>query len=157
MSNMIPLALVQSMQVANDVSLAAFGINVELHLLTNAEAISALDSYLDILKDGQFQVSNEKCFIEWSPNTYRLKKLGLFTEGELPILAYFRSSLVIPMHSYVKVPITYMPQDRQQVDQFEIVNSVMGDGVGGKFSDISIISCYHLAPLRNKQGPVGLS
>ena len=154
---MIPLALVQSIQTANDVSLTAYGIDVELHLLTNANAIDFLDSYLDILRDGQFTIINTKTWIEWSPNVYKLKKLGLFNESDLPILAYFKSNLDIPMHSYIKIPITYAPQDRQQTDSFEIVNRVMGDGSGGKFSDIEVISCYSIAPLRNKKGPVGLS
>lgn len=132
MSRMIPQRTVTILRSYVDISLDAYGIDCELFVPTNYDTVIEQDAYA---KPEDFEYERYACkiFINWSPSVYRLKKLGLFVEGELPILMYLPRQAVLTRTgarvdvdvirgSYVKVNLQYVPQNRQSGDEFELVD-----------------------------------
>ena len=126
--------------------------NIDTTEDSNLEPIENLDVYVKP-SDFQYLHYTAKVWIEWNPNIYRLKKFGIYSEDETPILARFGRKAVnddgrevdvdICRNSYIKVALQYIPGNYVDVDSFEIVNLGMGN-----MHDASIIQVYRLAPRR---------
>jgi hypothetical protein len=144
---MMPTATNQAFKQNINTALGNYGIDVTLYLLVNADNIQYLDAYQSS-EDRQYIIFPTKCRMEWSANTYRMRKLGLYNEKDLPILAYFTNNIDIPLHSYFSVGITYMKDNELETDRFEIID----DSIAG-LSDTEILRIYKVAPLRNLSNP----
>lgn len=142
MSNILPLAIVNSFRVANNVVVNAYGIDATLYLANNLTSVESLDSYQTV-QDYTYTVTPVKCWIEWSPNLYRLRKLGLFNEKDLPGLVHFQNTIEITRYSYIEVPITFLPADQKDFQQYEVVDQAIPN-----LADIDIRRIYKLAPRR---------
>lgn len=158
---MIPRASIDVLRDFVDVSLSAYGIDCTLYIPTDTSYGEA--EKLDVFAtpgDYDFLSYSTKVFIEWTPNIWRLKKLGLFTEGQVPILAYFPNKVTalegsevgtevevdIVKCSYIRILPEYIPDDQKGVEEFEIVN------VGSpNMHDAIITKMYSLVPRRVKQ------
>lgn len=145
---MIPLALAQAFKINYNTAISNYGIDVTLYLLVNADSIQFLDAYQST-EDRKYIIFPTKCRLDFSnKNFYRMRKLGLYNEHDLPILAYFTNTIDIPVHSYFTVALSYMKDNELETDRFEIVD----DSITG-ISDIEISRCYKVAPLRNLANP----
>ena len=143
---MLPSETNLAFRASTDVSVDFWGLDVNLYLLTNFDSIIDLDAYKSA-EDKQYQLIQTKCRLEWVENVYKLKKLGLYNEKYLPILAYFKSSIDIPLGSYFTIDIAYMPSLQVDTDKFEIVDdSILG------MSDIEFLRVYKIAPKRDQSG-----
>lgn len=91
MSNLIPKQVVDSIRAAVDTILQYYGIDCTLYVPSTQSFNQAekLDAYLLAESDLQFTKYITKVFLDFKPNIYRLRKLGLYTEGTLPITARF--------------------------------------------------------------------
>lgn len=146
MSNILPSATIKALRKSHNVVLDVYGIDVTLFLVTNLDSIENLDAYQTV-EDRTYNEVATKAFIEWKPNQYRLRKLGLYTEDELPIICHLPNSLGnIPIGSYLVVPITYLPDDAGDTDQFEIVNQAMPN-----LHDQEPFLTYRITPKRKPQ------
>lgn len=152
MSRMLPQRTVDCLRVQGDVSLANYGIDCDLYIPTNLDEVETVDVYAKP-KDYEYVHYTAKVFIEWTPNMWRLKKFGIYTEHETPILGRFGRKAVndagvevdvdIHVNSFIKVALQYIPSSVSDTDQFEIVSVAMGN-----FHDAAIVQIYKLAPLR---------
>ena len=88
-----------------------------------------------------------KVWIEWKPDTKRLRKLGIFVEDNLPILAWFEGIHEITRNSWFRIPIN-IAQNKNTQDELEIIDNV----VKNMYSSI-IVSAWIVAP-RRKGGAV---
>jgi hypothetical protein len=85
-------------------------------------------------------------FVNWKPDTYSLRKLGLYTEGNLPITAEFSYEKVIPIGSYFVFTVNYPAGGETQssdTDEFEIVNMSTNG-----FRETVVFPTYAIAPRR---------
>lgn len=147
MSRMIPIELVQAFKSNYNTAVTNYGIDVTLYIINNATTIQYLDAYQST-EDRQYIVYPTKCRLEWVSNIYRMRKLGLYNEKDLPIIAYFKNDLDIPVHSYFTVTLAYMKDNQLETDRFEVVD----DSITG-LSDTEMMRMYKVAPLRNLQDP----
>ena len=153
MSRMIPQETVQALRQFNDTVVGLYGIDCTLYQLSNANAVEALGIYSKP-SDSTFTEYTTTVFIEWSPSAKKLRKLGLFVEDEIPILAWFSNQfesvqrnvtdLDIVIGSYFKVDVQYIPDD-YDTDEFEIIDVVIR-----AMHDALVLKCFKIAPRRVK-------
>ena len=158
---MIPRESIDQLRNYVDISLTSYGIDCTLYIPTNTSynEVEVLDVF-STPADYDFLSYTAKVFIQWTPNIWKLKKLGLFVEGQTPILAYFPNKVIalegsetgdevdvdIIQHSYIKITPEYIPDDQKGVEEYEIVN------VGTKnIQDALLVHMYSLVPRRVKQ------
>lgn len=154
MSKMIPRETIDALRHQVNISLDNFGIDCTLHIPT-------VDSYNTAEKLDVFATPNDyiyteysaKVFIHWSPNVWFLKKLGLFVEGQVPILAYLGNKAInqdgdevdvnVVLRSYIKITPEFIPNNYKGVEEFEVVN------IGtSHMHDAAIVRVYALTPRR---------
>jgi len=146
MSKPLPQETVNVLRTFNDISVEYYGYNCTLFILSNADTIDNLDIYATP-EDKTYTEVATQVFLEWSPDTKRLRKLGIFTEDEIPILAWFKNTPKIPeivRGSWFKIPLQYIPT-QMDVDEFEIVD-ILVRGMGDKIA----LMGYKVVPRRVK-------
>lgn len=161
MSRMIPRESIDQLRNYVDISLSAYGIDCILYIPTNVSYNKAEKLDVFATPDSYEYLSySTKVFINWSPNIWKLKKLGLFTEGQVPILAYLGNKAIaqegsetgeevnidVGLHSYIKITPEYIPDNHKGVEEFEVVN------IGTpNMQDATIYKIYSLVPRRVKK------
>lgn len=153
MSKMVPRRSIDALRHQVDVSIDLWGIECELYLLTNAEDIESLDIYAGPT-DMEYEKYDTMVFIQWTPSTYRLKKLGVFVENELAILVRLPSQCTdkngelvdvdILKGSFIRVPLEYVPSNLQKSSEFELVDQLIT-----KMHDAAIVKAWKAVPRRN--------
>lgn len=136
MSKMIPRETIDALRHQVDISLDNFGIDCTLYI-PDPDSYNAAEK-LDVFatpNDYSYTEYSAKVFIEWNPSTYRLKKLGVFVEDSIPILAWFGNKAVnqadekvdvdVILHSYFEISPEFIPENQQVTQQFEIVNNIV--------------------------------
>ena len=158
MSKLIPQRTIDAIRQIVNVALDVAGIDCTLHIptTTSYNAAEQLDVY-NTPQDYTHLSYSTTVFIDWKPSTYRLKKLGLFTDGNLPILAWFPykataldgssagTEMAIDPNicSWFRISPEYVPDDHIGTEDFEIVNV----GVTG-LHDATLTRVYSVAPRR---------
>ena len=143
MSRMIPQETIDVMRGFNDVSVDLYGIDCELRIPVNLNQLESKDAYAAPSELSFKAYKNQKVFIEWKAAENVLRKLGVFTEGQAPIIAWFKNAPMVTLHSYIIVPLQYIPKELSDVDEFEIV-----DRVQRGMHDALLINAFKLAPRR---------
>lgn len=139
---MIPQATIDVLRSFNDISVEVYGIDCILRVPLNWNATEPKDVYATP-EDYAFKEYSIKVFIEWKPDTRRLRRLGIFTENDLPIIAWFKNDPGVTIRSYIKVPIQYIPKEYQDTDEFEIVDILIRG-----MHDAIAVNAFRLAPRR---------
>ena len=88
MSKMIPRETIDVLRNYHNVSVNNYGISCDLYIPSNAPAVDELGIYATVA-DVTYVHYTALVYVEWSPNANRLRAKGLYTEGELPIIARF--------------------------------------------------------------------
>jgi len=155
-SRQIPQRTVDVLRQHLDIVLLAVGIPCQLFIPTDASyATAEKKDIFSTPADYSHDQYSANCWVEWNPSTYRLKKLGLFTEETLPILVWFGHQATnqsgevvnvdIVQHSYFKLNAQYIPGNFTEAEEFEIVNI----GVRG-MHDAMVLKSYSAAPRRKQ-------
>ena len=159
-TGMIPRGSIDVLRSYVDVIMKAVGIDCTLYIPTTTTLNTA--EKLDVFAtpaDYSYDSYTTKTFINWSPNTRLLKKLGLFVEDQLPILARFGNkamAISVPgvtpgtvvamhtvLHGYIRIAPEFIPENFEDVEEFEVVD-VSSQG----FQDAVIRKVYSLVPRR---------
>lgn len=149
---MIPRETIDALRNFNDVTLDIWGFDVDLYVPTNVVELEPLDIYIEP-PDVEWNHYTAKIFIEWKPSIYRLKNLGIYVEGELPIIVYLPNQCVddsnvevdvdILKSSYVKVSLEYIPSDFNKFTEFELVDIIVK-----KMHDAAVVKAWKAVPRR---------
>lgn len=161
MSQMIPQATADVLRLFNDISVDIYGIECTVYIPTNLDTTDRNSIYSDVYERPQDRVFDEypsKVFIEMSPSIHRLRKLGIYSQDEAPMIAYFSNILTtapnsdnpdgisdyvpIIVHSWFSIPVQFIP-DGMDTNEFEIVD-VLIRGVHDKV----VLKAYKIAPRR---------
>jgi len=159
-TNMIPRSTIDVLRDYTDIIMGAVGIDCTLYIPTSTSFNAA--EKLDVFAkpaDYSYDSYSAKTFITWSPSVYKLKKLGLFVEDQLPIMVWFGNkaqALDVPgitpgvvvaidtcLKSYFKIEPEFIPENYGGVEAFELVN-VISKG----FQDAVIRKIYSAVPRR---------
>jgi len=162
-SKLIPGRTVDAIHHMTDVILDYAGIDCELHIPTigTYDEAEKLDVY-STPEDYEFDDYSAKVFINWHPDLYQLKRLGLFIEGQLPILVRFGNKakvlggssegeerpIDVVKRSYFRVFPEFIPSEDSNnvgITEFEIVN-VAVQGI----HDSVLTKLYSAVPRRVK-------
>jgi len=153
MSSMIPQATVDVLRKFGDVSVDLYGISCTLYIPNNLSTVEKYDVY-DEIGDYSYDEYTTKVWIEWSPNIRRLRRYGFFTEEDIPIVARFGRTATntlgaevqvdVVVRSYIKVPIQYIPNSYSHTDEFEVVDTLIGN-----VHDAVTNKLFRLAPRRS--------
>jgi len=144
MSGIIPNATINLLRDFNDLAVGLFGIGCTLYVPTNLTCLEKNDAYTSPNSITYQQYPGQKVRVNWAEkNIHRLRKLGIFSENEAPIIGYFKNFPEVTLQSYIQVEISYIP-GTFDTDEFEIVDVLMK----GTY-DAEILRPYKLAPRRS--------
>lgn len=143
MSNQIPAATIDVLRTFNDISIEQYGIEVNLYVPNNLNVVEIKDMYV-CPEDVTFtEYLCQKVWIEWfAKDMVKLRKLGLFTEKEAPIMAWFKNCPEVVLGSYIVVQPRYIP-DRYDTDRFEVVDIILKNTHTGE-----VFKTFKMAPKR---------
>lgn len=145
MSGLIPDKTVDVLKTFNDLSVDLYGILCTLYIPNNLTSLDGNDMYTTPAEVTYRTYQNQSVWIEWhAKDLERLRKMGIFSEKDAPIVGYFKNFPEVTLRSYIKVPIRYIP-GQYDTDEFEIVNVIMKS-----MYNAEVIRAFKLAPRRVK-------
>lgn len=125
-----------------DLSLDAYGIDCALYIPTTASANEA--EKLDVFaapEDLEYTEYSCKVFIVWNPGKSKLRKFGIFTEDEIPMLCWFPNKariidesgsaygdsveIDITRKSYFTISTEFIPEDFSDFEEFVIIDPII--------------------------------
>ena len=158
MSKLIPRRTIDAVRQMVDVALSIIGIECVIYIPTAGSYSTAekLDVWSE-QSDYTYTSYSGMVFVEWNASTRKLKQLGLFVEGGLPILGRFGNKLTalegssigveaevdIPIRSYFRISPEYIPSDYAGIEDFEIVDIAIDQQ-----HDAVLTKMYSIAPRR---------
>lgn len=141
MSKLVPRATIDVLRGVVDVILnQAIGMDCTIYIPTTSSLTSA--EGLDIFEkpsDLAFTPYSSSCFIVWNPSKYRLRKLGIFVENEIPILVWLPNTATalegseqgqvvdidVVQKSYIRIAPEMIPGKYQNVQELEVVDVIV--------------------------------
>lgn len=154
MSNIIPAETVTALRRQVDVIIDIYGIDCTLYVPTNADTTDTYDVYVKPADHTYTTYADQKVHILWSPDQKALRKFGIFTEDNLPIIAFFKNTykdiagndvnLDIIKGSYVSISFEAVPE-QYDTEEFEVVDVIIRH-----MHDAVAVRAYKLAPRRVK-------
>lgn len=145
MSNQIPVATIDVFRSFNDLAIDQYGIDVNLYIPNNLNSVESNDAYLCPNQVTYTEYLCQRVWIEWfAKDMVKLRKLGLYTEDDAPILAWFKNCPDIILGSYIVVQPRYIP-DRYDTDRFEVVDVILKNTYSGE-----VFRTFKMAPRRQK-------
>jgi hypothetical protein len=119
------------------IALDVAGIDCTIYIPTTSSLNQAegLDVF-ETVNDLSFLSYSGQCFIAWNLNKYRLRKLGIYTEDDIPMVIWVpykatalegseAGSLVdidVVQKSYIKIEQEFIPDNTKDVTEFELVD-----------------------------------
>ena len=145
MSKMIPQETINVLRQYTNLAVDTYGYDCTLYIPNNLNTIENYDVYVKP-SDFAYKTYNTSVFIEWSPDVKRLRKIGVFTEDEIPMIAWFKNLPDVVRGSYFKINVQHIPGKTVEEDEFEIVDELI-KGMG----DMVALYGYKIAPKRTKR------
>lgn len=151
---MIPRRTVDVLRANHNTSIDIYGIDCSLYIPTNLNTIENMDLYHNP-DDYAFDAYSCLVWIEFSPDSKRLRKLGIFAEDETPMICRFPTEATIvsedtdngdtedidvPIGAYFKVSMEYVPSSVSDTDEFEVVDIRLGNAHDAILSKIYVIA-----------------
>jgi len=134
MSKLIPRETIDTLRQHVNFLMDSLGVEATLYIPTAASLNTAegLDVF-ELHTDHSYLSYSIMCFIEWNPSKYRLRKLGIFTEDELPILVWIplvatalegdeagqEVDIDVVPKSYFKIAPEFIPGSEIKAQEFE--------------------------------------
>jgi len=145
MSKILPEAVLSVFRSFNDLTIDLVGVSCTVYIPTNLTALETEDMYVAPTDITYREHINQQLWIEWAPkDLYRLRKIGVFKEDELPIIGWFKLVPEVTIGSYIKVESKYIPSTFD-TDEFQVADVIMKN-----FYDSEIYRCFKLSPRRAK-------
>jgi len=148
MSRLVPDRVIDAVKNFNDIAVDIAGIDCTLYIPSNLANVDMNTAYVPTLTFTEYL--EQKVWIEWKPTIKRLRKLGWFSEDELPIIAWFKHDPMVVIKSYIKVPYKYVLDTRvapsttdTTITELEVIELL-----GGVAHDAELTRCVKLASRR---------
>jgi len=150
-SRLIPQQTIDTLRQYSTIAVDLYGIDCDLFIpkTEHLEMQEELDIYDEkpAGDDGlKYDYHQTTVYIDWAPNIYRLRALGIFVEDQKPILAWFDPQLIVPRKSYFRIKLEFLPKDRFATNEFEVVENVIK-----ALHDASVVNAWLIAPRRKEK------
>lgn len=124
--SLFPIEVVDTYRQHINTVIDIYGIDADLYTPKeeSVQQREALDIYEEKpnISDHSMTPLKTKVFIEWKPDIKRLRRLGIFTEDSIPIIAWFKSDISeLTRNAYIRMAINYRVGD-WGTDEFELVD-----------------------------------
>lgn len=144
--SLLPLEVIEIYRDTIDKVIDIYGFDCDLYVPEpNAVAQQEkLDIYSEKpdLADHAKPGIKTKVFIEWKPDTKRLRRLGVFVEDNLPIVAWFKGLEGLTRNSWIKVNVN-LAKDTWATDEFELVDCIVKN-----MYNATVVQAWIVAPRR---------
>jgi len=137
MSLILPRRTIDILRSQVDVVLDIIGIDCIIYVptTTSLEENEGFDIF-EKPSDLTYVSYSAKCFIVWNPNKYRLRKLGIYVEEEIPMVVWLPNKATalegsesgtevdvdIVQRSYIRINPEFIPNNVTDVIEFELVD-----------------------------------
>jgi hypothetical protein len=143
---LLPLETIDTFRETINVVIDVYGFPCELYI-PKVEAIDqqeTLDIYSEKpdLKDHPMNPLITNVFIEWKPDQKKLRKMGVFVEDSLPIIAWFKGITELTRQSWFKIDIN-KARDDWGTDEFELVDQIVKN-----MYNATVVQAWLIAPRR---------
>lgn len=137
MSKIIPRRVIDALRHNVNVALDIAGIDCTIYIptttsLNNNEGNDIFEQPSDLT----YIPYSGMCFIVWNMNKYRLRKLGIYTEDEIPMVIWLPNKATalegsevgtevdvdIIQRSYIRVNPEFIPNNVMDITEFELVD-----------------------------------
>jgi len=158
MSLIIPRRTIDALRNNVDVALDIVGMDCTLYVPTTA-SLNAHEGngIFEQPSDLTFLSYSAKCFIVWNPSKHRLRKIGVYTEDDVPMVIWLPNQATalegsetgtevdvdIVQRSYIRINPEFIPNNTTDVTEFELVDMKIGG-----MSDASLVKAYKGVPRR---------
>lgn len=145
MSKVIPQSTIDTFRSFNDISIDTFGVDCTLFIPSNLNDVDALGPYRAD-RHIKFDEYNTKVFMLFEPSAHRLRKMGIFVEDKIPVLAFFKMEYDVSISSYFRLSMQYYQGDNSELktDEFSIVDFVIPHNLQDKMA----VRAFKVAPRR---------
>lgn len=145
MSKILPKETIDVFRTFNDLAIDLFGISCTLYIPTNLTTLEPSDVYTEPEDITYTTYTEQQIWIEWfAKDIHKLRKLGIFSENEAPITAWFKLSPEVTIGSYFQIESRYIP-DSYDTDEFEVVDVILQS-----MYDHEVYRRFKIAPRRKK-------
>lgn len=141
MSNILPKRSVDSLKASIDTAVRILGVDCKLWVPQNFESIENQDVYKDP-STLQTNMYNTKVLLDWKGDRSRLRKLGIFTEENIPMVCIFYSCIPVIIESYFTIDFRLVP-GTISTEKFTVVESL-----NRYMHDMEILKVFRFAPFR---------
>jgi len=145
-SNILPIETIEVYRSIVDNMIDIYGFEVALYLPKRftVDQQESLDIYAEKPDDSghYLEPRSVDVFIEWKPDMKRLRRLGIFTEDTLPIVAWFKNKPELTRKAYIRVPINYQSGE-WGTDEFELIDCLIKNTYNAV-----VVQCWNIAPRR---------
>ena len=144
--SLLPLEVIDVYRDTIDRVIEIYGFDCDVYIPKpeTLEQAEGLDIYAEKpdTKDHTYDARKSKVFIEWKPDQKRLRRLGVFTEDSLPIVAWFKGTDGLVRNSWIKIDLN-LARDQWATDEFELVDCVVKNTYNA-----SVVQAWIIAPRR---------
>ena len=144
--SLLPLETIDTFRNTIDTVIDVYGFPCDLYIpkVETIDQQEALDIYSEKpdLKDHSNNPIKTNVFIEWKPDQKRLRKMGVFVEDSLPIVAWFKGITELTRQSWFKIDIN-KARDDYGTDEFELVDQIVKN-----MYNAVVVQCWVIAPRR---------
>lgn len=148
--SLLPLQTIKTIRKLNDMTVDHFGFDCDLYMpkpqvIKQREGLDVYQETPELDKEKYQAPIKTKVFVEWKPDVKRLRNLGIFTEENLPILAWFKNIEGLQRDCFIKVSLNDM-EGVWSTDEFTLVDRVVKH-----MYDAAAVEGWLLAPRRRKE------
>jgi len=136
--------LIETFRKQVDTMVDVYGFYCDLFIIKNYEQQEKLDIYDEKPEVKYENPIKTKVFIEWKPDIKRLRRLGIYTEEVIPLVAWFKFTSIpeLKRGSYIRIEYNYI-KGEWGTDEFELVDSFVQNSYNAV-----IVQGWSLAPRR---------
>ena len=141
--SLFPLKTIDAIRQHIDTVIEVYGIPCKVYIPENIAQRESLDIYDERPRLVYSKVVGTKVWIEWQPDAKRLRKLGIFVEEQVPIIAWFKGIQDLQRNAYFKIDIRLIPEGLPTVERYELVDRLIR-----KVYTSIVMECWKVVPLR---------
>lgn len=141
MSLLLQQSAIDAIRANLNLALKMFGQDVALFVPVNDNPGVGSMHDADPTRRTWHQVDT-RAWIEMKPSISKLKKMGIFAEGEAPMICWIMNSFDVKIHSYIRIISQFEPRVYSS-SEFEVVDVLIR-----AMQDKEALQCFKIAPRR---------
>jgi len=147
--SLLPQKTINTIRSLSDMTVEHFGFECELFIpkpevIEQREGLDIYQETPELTNEKFYNAIKTKVFIEWKPDTKRLRRLGVFIEDNLPVIAWFRNIPELTRNSWIRIGLN-ISDNQWGTDEFELTDCI----VRHMYNAVAV-QAWVIAPRRRK-------